>query len=230
MQDIIINNKSLYDGEIIYNQIRADREKYTPYKKWITRHIYAWGFKENKDYWTILSESTGGKRATKYYITIEFAKHLCIIDKSDIGMKVRDYYIDIENKYRQQLLRDSTKITRRELTDIIRDSGENERMHGFAYSSYTKLIYKKLGIEYVKTKNFRDSLTPEQLKAIESYEKLAEAYIRLGYDYMQIKDVLPDMIRKIESQEVVNGNWKKIQPCRKVMGVIICLFFIVGKK
>jgi phage anti-repressor protein len=206
MDSITINNSNLYDGEIIYNQIRAGRDKYTPYQKWITRHITAWGFKENKDFWTILSESTGGKRAKKYYITIELAKHLCIIDKSDIGMKVRDYYINIENKYRQQLLRDSTKITRRELTDIIKDSGENDRMHGHAYFNYTMLIYRKLGIEYTKTKNFRDTLTPEQLKAVENLEKLAETYIKMGYDYSQIKNTLPNIILDAESKLLSEGK------------------------
>ena len=31
---------------------------------------------------------------------------------------------------------------RRSLTDAIRDSAENERMHGHAYTAYTNLVYK----------------------------------------------------------------------------------------
>jgi len=102
------------------------------------------------------------------------------------------------------LARDASKLTRRGFTDLIQDSGEQERMHGHAYSTYTKLIYKNLGIEYTKEKNFRDTLTPEQLKAVETLEHIAEGYLRLGYDYNQIKSALPKII--IDKQAEIEAH------------------------
>ena len=39
-------------------------------------------------------------------------------------------------------IRAEGKPVRRALTDAVRDSGENERMHGHAYKAYTDMIYK----------------------------------------------------------------------------------------
>lgn len=55
---------------------------------------------------------------------------------------VREFF-----KARQELARREAQRTvkapvRRSLTDAIRDSGENERMHGHAYDAYTNLAYK----------------------------------------------------------------------------------------
>lgn len=117
-----------------------------------------------------------------------------MISKTELGKTIRRYFIECENKLKSILIRDSSKETRRTLTDVIKDSGENERQRGHAYSNYTKLIYKKLGIDFTKQSNFRDTLSAEQLKAIENLEKLAEAYIRMGYDYYSLKNVLPECI------------------------------------
>jgi phage anti-repressor protein len=166
----------------------------TPFSMWIGRKITDYGFKENVDFVTFLLESGGGRPLTDYILTVDMAKELAIVEKTEKGRLIRKYLIEVENKYKQQLLRDSTKETRRGLTDIIQDSGENERMHGHGFSTYTKLIYKKLGIEYTKQDNFRDSLQPDQLKVVKTLEHLAEGYLRLGYDYAQIKNVLPECI------------------------------------
>lgn len=46
---------------------------------------------------------------------------------------------EIEQRKEQRIIK--TPV-RRALTDAIRDSGENERMHGHAFAAYTNLIYK----------------------------------------------------------------------------------------
>ena len=43
---------------------------------------------------------------------------------------------------RREIQRAIKTPVRRSLTDAIRDSGENERMHGHAYDAYTNLAYK----------------------------------------------------------------------------------------
>ena len=172
----------------------------TPFSMWIKRRFFDYGFIEGLDFVTTLLESSGGRPLMDYILSIDTAKEIAMVEKNEKGRQIRKYLIDVENKYKQQLLRDSSKLTRRTLTDIIKDSGENERMRGHAYSNYTKLIYQKLGIEYTKQKNFRDNLTAEQLKAVESLEKLAEAYLRLGYDYSQIKSAIPEFILKKENE------------------------------
>ena len=79
------------------------------------------------------------------------------------------------------------KLMRRSLTDEIKESGENERMHGHAYSTYTKLIYKSLGISG-DTK--RESMSAEMLEKLATRENLVQALLAEGREYHEVKAVL----------------------------------------
>ena len=79
------------------------------------------------------------------------------------------------------------KLIRRALTDEIKESGENERMHGHGYSTYTKLINKSLGLP---SKNNRDELSPEILEKIAMRENTVQALMREGRHYNEIKEVI----------------------------------------
>lgn len=86
------------------------------------------------------------------------------------------------------------------VTDMIKQSQENERMHGHAYSTYTDMIYrclfgksaKTLREEFGvgKTDNLRDCFTKEELQAISSKEMLVSSLIDCGWGYEQIKNFL----------------------------------------
>ena len=78
-------------------------------------------------------------------------------------------------------------LIRRSLTDEIKESGENERMHGHAYSTYTRLVYKSLG---VPSSVSRDSLNAETLEKLATRENLVQALIREGRTYNEIKTVI----------------------------------------
>ena len=79
------------------------------------------------------------------------------------------------------------KLMRRSLTDEIKKSGENERMHGHAYSTYTKLIYKSLGIENGTS---RDSLDAETLEKLATRENLVQALLAEGREYHEVKALI----------------------------------------
>lgn len=79
------------------------------------------------------------------------------------------------------------KLIRRSLTDEIKESGENERMHGHAYSQYSLLINKSLGLD---SKVDRDSLPPEILEKIAQRENTVQALIREGAIYSKVKEVI----------------------------------------
>lgn len=70
----------------------------TPYKKWFDR-MCEYGFSEGKDFWTILSESTGGRPSTDHQLTIPMAKEICMIQRSEIGRQIRRYFISVEEQW-----------------------------------------------------------------------------------------------------------------------------------
>ena len=69
----------------------------TPFKKWIDRMI-EYGFVEGTDFWTKMSESTGGRPATEYEMTISMAKEICMIQRNERGKQARQYFIECEKR------------------------------------------------------------------------------------------------------------------------------------
>lgn len=68
------------------------------FNDWIGRKIDDFGFVEGEDFYSILSKSAGGRPATEYTITLDMAKELCMLERSEIGRSVRKYFIECEKK------------------------------------------------------------------------------------------------------------------------------------
>ena len=45
---------------------------------------------------------TNGNETKDYHITIDFAKHLCMLSRSERGKQARNYFIEIEKRYEKQ--------------------------------------------------------------------------------------------------------------------------------
>lgn len=67
----------------------------TPYEDWFPR-MCRYGFIEGTDFRTFLSESTSGRPSIDHRLTINMAKELCLIQRSNIGRRVRQYFLQVE--------------------------------------------------------------------------------------------------------------------------------------
>ena len=70
----------------------------TAYKDWFPR-MCEYGFTEGEDFCSFLSGSTGGRPATEHQLTIEMAKQICMIQRTEIGKQYREYFIELEKKW-----------------------------------------------------------------------------------------------------------------------------------
>lgn len=70
----------------------------TAYKDWFPR-MCEYGFSEGTDFCSFLSESSGGRPAVNHQLTIDMAKQLCMIQRTDIGRKFRQYFIQVEETW-----------------------------------------------------------------------------------------------------------------------------------
>lgn len=176
----------------------------TPYMKWFER-MCEYGFERGIDFWTKMSKSTGGRPAINHDITLDMAKELCMIQRSDIGRQARRYFIEIEKVYKKQIaIREAGKITRRSLTDVIRDEIPDSPHKRFKYKHFTDLVYtvaigcsaKKFrqanGLD--KEANIREYLSPTQIKAVDKYESLIKDLIRMGWEYEQIANFVKSQL------------------------------------
>lgn len=67
---------------------------------WIER-MFEYGFEEGKDFIPFLEESTGGRPSKDYALTLDCAKEISMIQRSEKGKEARQYFIACEKKLNQ---------------------------------------------------------------------------------------------------------------------------------
>jgi phage anti-repressor protein len=77
---------------------------------WIGRAISKYDFKENIDFCTILGESSGGRKATEYIVTMDMAKELAMLEDNPKGKETRKYFISFEKKGKEVIKSQSLQI------------------------------------------------------------------------------------------------------------------------
>ncbi len=70
----------------------------TAYKDWFPR-MCEYGFTEGQDFCSFLSESTGGRPAQDASLSIDMAKEICMIQRSEKGKIARLYFIQLEKDW-----------------------------------------------------------------------------------------------------------------------------------
>jgi len=94
------------------HQLLNNKRKFSD---WIKQRIEQYGFVENTEYVPFHSFVKGdkngfGNKSTKeYYITIDMAKELCMVENNEIGKRLRHYFIETEKRYRQ-IIQNPTNI------------------------------------------------------------------------------------------------------------------------
>ena len=79
------------------------------FNDWI-RNMVAYGFVENVDYTKFLVQCIRGQNQYDYILTLEMAKHIAMVQRTEIGMQVRNYFIECEKMVQQVVVRDSYMI------------------------------------------------------------------------------------------------------------------------
>ena len=161
---------------------------------------------------------SGGRPKTTYLLNEQqatllttFMKNTDIVKQFKVRL-VREFFKMREFINSQKIERAIGIQTRKTLTDTIRDSGENERMHGRGYSNFTRLVYSLTGLtaKYKQHKSdqkivdgykdikFRDILEPNELKRVELAESLIKPLLKLEKEYGDIKATLEPLFKPKE--------------------------------
>jgi len=70
----------------------------TAFKDWIARRVSEYDFSEGTDFCSFLSESDGGRPAKEYAISLDMAKELAMVERTDKGKQARQYFIECERR------------------------------------------------------------------------------------------------------------------------------------
>lgn len=152
------------------------------------------------------------RKQPMYYITRDGFTLLVMGYTGEKAMRFKEAYIKQFNAMEKALIgkikeREKGIAVRQALTKAIQQSGENDRMHGHAYSTYTDLIYKavlgksakqlreEFGIG--KQDNLRDLLSAEELAKVKSVEMVVSGLVDCGWGYDEIKAFIMSTERKL---------------------------------
>lgn len=168
MQNLINIETKNISGELIQTvnarDLHAFLEITTRFNDWINRRIAEYSFEENIDYiiaenlsYSNLSSAKSRQRMMKdYYIAIDMAKELSMVERNEKGKQARQYFIECERRVLQPQLHIQTLLpTKKELAlMVVRAEEEKEQL---------LLENKSLSTENDCLKNlFKEGMTPTQ--------------------------------------------------------------------
>lgn len=103
------------------------------YADWF-KNMSAYGFVENMDYFTFSKNLENGGRTIDHNISVDMAKQIYMIQRSEKGKLYRQYFIDLEKAWNtpEQVMARALKLADRTIDTLKEDNkkliDENERM------------------------------------------------------------------------------------------------------
>lgn len=98
---------------------------------WIKNRITQYGFIENQDY-VIQVAYTKGRPRKEYFVTLDMAKELCMVENNDKGKEARRYFIKCEKEL--QAIKFETyvdKIADLEASQILQTKRHADQINGY---------------------------------------------------------------------------------------------------
>ena len=109
MNELIKIEKSNVGGDLIETvnarELHQFLEVGKDFSTWIKNRIEQYGFAEGVDYLLhkfMAQLPSGSKQKIDYHISIDMAKELAMVERSDKGREVRQYFIECERRLKQQ--------------------------------------------------------------------------------------------------------------------------------
>lgn len=157
----------------------------TRFDKWFNRMV-EYGFEEKIDFRAVALKRPTAQgnltRYTDYAISVEMAKHLCMIQRTEIGMRIRKYFIKVEQEWRD------FKQTRQKSIDARNNFTDTLKAHGYTqpheYIQTTVQMKKPFGITTKK-----DQMSKRELTLITAAEYAATALLEDEQGYAQVNPI-----------------------------------------
>lgn len=191
---------------------------------WIKNRIAQYGFIENQDY-IVKTTYTGRRPRKEYFVTLDMAKELCMVENNDKGKEARRYFIKCEKEL--QAIKFETYVSK--IADLeacaIKDAKDRQnQINGYkSQISQHNAVIVKLKSELVIAKSSKpktnDELEAELRRVKRDYEGLSKDWQGLTEDYLEergknkkLEAELKKLTEKTDKKEVrVGAELVKIQ-------------------
>ena len=97
----------LVDARELHRRLKVQ----TSFNHWFNRRLSEYGFDENKDYFTenqLLDKNDKKyphRPRTEYFLTIDMAKEIAMVERTEVGKKIRNYFIEMEKIAQQSIIK-----------------------------------------------------------------------------------------------------------------------------
>ena len=180
------------------NQVVSARELHkfleveTRFNDWISR-MMNYGFVENVDYQVLLKNEynlSGGRPSTDYALTLDTAKEISMIQRSEKGKQARQYFIECEKRLKEVVSNQQPVLPLKNQLqlDILNSAGDENQVL-YALLEYEKQYVKPLELENEVAKNVNiKGLGRNKMFAFLRYHKILmsnndpyQRYVDAGY-------------------------------------------------
>lgn len=97
---------------------------------WFDR-MSEYGFEDTKDFFPKKEESTGGRPAVDYEISVDMAKQICMIQRSEKGKQYRQYFLDLEKAWNtpEQVFARALRMADKEIEKLKKENIEDSEVN-----------------------------------------------------------------------------------------------------
>ncbi|EAL1662359.1 phage antirepressor Ant [Campylobacter coli] len=169
MQIQIYNDKTIgaeinsANAREIFQFLNSEQE----YSNWIKNRISHYNFIENQDY-IIELVYTKGRPRKEYYVTLDMAKELCMVENNEKGRQARRYFIECEKRLKNLEQEKMQKLA------FHQSLGYKSQLKQQKEKYENKIKALKYDLEHKKELSFKRKLSKEEL--LELRKILAKDY------------------------------------------------------
>lgn len=98
MKELLKINYEAEQPTVSARDLHEALEIKSKYADWF-KNMSAYGFVENMDYFTFSKNLENGGRTIDHNISVDMAKQICMIQRSEKGKQYRQYFIDLEKAW-----------------------------------------------------------------------------------------------------------------------------------
>ena len=109
MNQLISLHSQTIDGNAVETvsarELHEFLESKQDFSTWIKNRVEKYEFVENQDFVVFhkkMENPQGGRPSQEYYITLDMAKELSMVERNDKGRQARKYFIECEKKLKEQ--------------------------------------------------------------------------------------------------------------------------------
>lgn len=176
----------------------------TRFNDWIQRRLDSYGFREGTDFYSELSKTpSAGRPTVEYWLRLNVAKELAMVESNARGQQIRRYLIEVEERYRAGIMPAEQMLTDPDFLVALATRYRDERN--------ARLVAEARVVELAPKAEFHDrvAMADDGQTVADVAKVLGTGEIRL-FRWLRDRHILMDRPRNIPYQEYIDRGYFRV--------------------